>query len=171
MTRPTAQLTGGGAPSLARSLRAMTLGVLHSYSERRDARAAGELGEIDQQYQVTISGSAGQRATWQAQEVIFDVPFIDGSDDRDPDFLYPLFTYGTVVKTGSRLVLVCNVTGWNVDEDYVRGCTLEIGVFRPPPGGVAEFAAELHLNFQGWGAPSPPDPDAEAEAGGAPIGG
>src|SRR5437868_6314599 len=83
------------APALARSLRAMTLGVLHSYNERRSSDEADALGEIDQQYQLTVTGKASEKAVWQTLKMDFDTPFIDGSDDRDPDFLYPLFTYGT----------------------------------------------------------------------------
>jgi hypothetical protein len=157
-------LSGGTpAPALARSLRAMTLGVLHSYSERVEEREDDALGEIDQQYQLTLSGKASAKAVWQNLDVDFDTPFIDGSDDRDPDFLYPMFTYGTVVTKGSRLVLVCNVTKWRTDGEYVVGCTIEIGVFRPTGGGVGEYKAELHLNFQGWASPNPPEPDIEAE--------
>jgi hypothetical protein len=155
--------SAGGA--LARSLRAMTLGTLKSYNDRRDSFEADTIGEIDQQYQVTIAGEAGPQVVWNELVVAFDAPFIDGREDRNAPFQYPMFTYGTVVLQGSRLVVVCNVIKWNVLEDYVRGCTLEIGVFRPQGGGVGDYRGELHLNFEGWGAPNAGETDAESEVG------
>jgi hypothetical protein len=158
MTRPIHYGVGSGGAALASSLRAMTLGTLQAYNERQAARETDGIGEIDQQFQLTIAGKAGPKAIWETTEVPFDAPFIDGSEDRNAPFLYPLFTFGSVVTQGSKLVIVCNVTAWHTDEDYVNGCTIEIGIFRPAGGGIGDFAGELHLNFQGWGAPEAPEP-------------
>jgi hypothetical protein len=161
----------GATPStLARSLRAMTLGTVKSYNDRRDQYAAEALGEIDQQFQVTLSGGlgglGGGTAAWGELELAFSVPFVNGSEDRSVPFAYPLVTYGSVVTSGGPLMVACNVKRWKVDEDYVLGATLEIGVLRTDGGGdYGVYAGELHLNFQGWGAPNPPEADIEGMAG------
>lgn len=169
MTRPTMILSGGGGggDALGRSLRALTLGTLQAYSARQADYDANGLGEVDQQFQIDVSGTATTESKWQELDVIFDSPFVQSPyEDRQEalPFEMPLFTYGVVVTKGSRLVVICNVIQWHADGDYVGGAKLEVGVFRPAGGGgVGEFKAQLHLNFEGWGGTNPPEPDADSD--------
>lgn len=164
---------GGAGGALARSIRALTVGSLQSYNERQNDYASNAIGEIDQQYQLALTGTIEEDAVWVEDVVIdFEAPFINGTEDRNVPFLYPHFTYGTVVPGKLKLVVTCNVVEWTFEYDpeevgvavaapsYVHGCKIEIGVFRPDDKtDVQDFKIELHLNFQGWGSQNTAEPN------------
>jgi hypothetical protein len=163
---------GGAGGALARSIRALTVGSLQSFNERQSTYQRDAIGEIDQQYVLKISGTIEEDAVWvEDVAVTFEAPFINGTEDRNVPFLYPHFTYGTVVPGKLKLVVTCNVVEWIYEYDtdadggvgnpeYVRGCTIEVGVFRPDDQtDLANFTVELHLNFQGWGGTQPDEPN------------
>jgi hypothetical protein len=150
--------------TIARSIRAMTIGTIKASNDRRDRYTTDGIGEIDQQVQITVTGKVGASITWGELDIAFTTPFINGSEDRDSPYTRPLFTYGSVVTSGGPLMMVCNVKRWKVDEDYVLGAKLEIAIWAPG-GYIRDYQGELHANFQGWGAPRQPEPDTEGVTG------
>jgi hypothetical protein len=77
------------------------------------------------------------------------------------------------VTKGKNFVVACNVLQWQFDPEsegeFVVGATVEVGVFRPDEAGdVADFAIEVHLNFEGWAGMNAPE-DPENDGSGSPV--
>jgi hypothetical protein len=164
-------MTGVRTHALIRSIRAMTVGTVADHQAMRDRIAELGLQELDQQYQLTITGriDAGQALDMETT-VTFDAPFIDGYDQRHSYLTDPLFTYGSIVTSGPPMLVSCHVRKWLIDDEQWTGAQLQIVLLYPgviPTGGGAiatevidsrvPFAGEIHLNFQGYGPPEPDD--------------
>lgn len=147
--------------ALSRSLRALSIGAIRAFDDTRNAAARDGLGELDHQFQAPISGVAGGVAAYAQLEVLFAAPLIEARDSRHPDFADPLFTYGAVVKRGPGVFVSCAVRRWLETDGYYEGAIVEVGVCRPGAMDSQRFAGEVHLNFQGFGAPSGDEDDGE----------
>jgi hypothetical protein len=152
------QPSAGGAGAIARSIRAMTIGTLQSYNQRRATYEGAAIGEVDQQYQLALTGQVERDAKWIEQVVIFDTPFINGTEERDVPFLYPHFTFGSVVTKGKNFVVACNVLQWQFDPESEGEFVV----------GATDFAIEVHLNFEGWAGMNAPE-DPENDGSGSPV--
>lgn len=149
----------GGAPvsrvatgALTRSLRAMTVGVMHSHQEAVERYDANRLGELDQQFQIPVSGTAGVAGAWVEVDLDFEAPMIDAYDERQSPYSDPLFTCGVVQTRGEPAFFTAQVRRWIIKDELYVGATLAIGVFRP--SGDGPFSGEIHANFQGYGSPT-----------------
>lgn len=135
--------------SLQRSMVRLTVGVARSMRarERRD-REMG-LAEMEEQFQVEISGNATTGLVWASQELSFDCSFHYAPGQRDSELDRPQFWFGAVVSPAVLVTAV--VTAWTVDEDTgaTIGATVAIGVMAAGPGA---YAGHVHLTFQGYGA-------------------
>jgi hypothetical protein len=115
-----------------------------------------DAGETEQQFKVTVSGTAGSDAMdWQEGAIAFDDFFYPGQDRRDSSFETPLFTYGVEMQSPVPVILTVVVTGWVADSDgTVSGVKLAFGAYVVGVDDDVKFDAVVHLNFQGWAAPA-----------------
>ena len=107
------------------------------------------LAEVDQQFQVDISGVAYDTPAFVTTEIAFDFPFHYAPGQRDSDLERPHFTYGTEVDGPAMLTV--SVTAWEIDAAtgaYI-GATVQISALSATELG---FNGKVHLNFQGVSA-------------------
>lgn len=157
--------------ALQRSLQAITIGSIEATHKRRDEYADAALQEIDQQFQVPISGTAtpGEVAAG-IIDCEFAAAMIDAYDERQAPFTAPTFTSGFVLTSPEPVILTAAVQRWFVrDEAYYYGARVRVFVWTPPIDWLlrqpAKFAGELHMNFQGYGMPVVDEPDTGAAQG------
>lgn len=144
--------------AIHRSLSTMAIEIHRSVERKRASNAAEALQEVDQQFQIDISGEANGWS-WGAIEFKFEQTFYDAPAQRDADLEEPMFTFGSVISSGPPLVVTAHVSKWTRDgQDNFTGATVRFGVWNPAQQ-AARFAGRLHLNFQGFSAPSDPDED------------
>lgn len=155
---------GVNTNALSRAVRSLSIGAIRAYDQDARSYDATALGEIDHQFQVPISGEAGGIASWALLEVEFGAYLLDARDERNSDYADPLFTYGSRISKGPPVVVACNVRRWVEEDGYYSGAVVEVGVFRPGAADSQGFAGEVHLNFQGYGAPSDESDDGEDES-------
>lgn len=141
-----------------RSLGALAIEINRAIERKRFEIERERLAEIDQQFQVEISGRAGGM-TWKSVNLAFDETFYDAPAQRDGDLEEPLFTYGSVIDKGQPVMISAHVSFWRVDQQgNITGATIRIGCFDPTNSGKS-FSGRLHVNFQGFAAPDDPDED------------
>lgn len=159
---PLADHSSGGAKSgaLARSLQAMTFGAIRASDVRRADYERDRLGEIDQQFQLPISGTATTEPQFAEVTVDFAAPFIDAYDERQSPYSDPTFTFGLHVPTAEVFFSVLLRT-WVLKDEFYRGATIAVAAWSP--NASAKFSGFVHLNFQGYGTPY----DDEADEGDA----
>lgn len=147
--------------ALSRSLRALSLGAIRAFDDAKAIAERDGLGELDHQFQCPISGDAGGIATYAQLEVTFAAPLIEAKNSRQSDYADPLFTYGAVIRRGPGVFVSCAVRRWIEEDGYYSGAIVEVGVCRPGAADAEGFAGEVHLNFQGFGAPTGDEDDGE----------
>lgn len=138
--------------ALHRSLRAMTVGLVQSHQREVDEYDGNRLGELDQQFQIPVSGHATSAGAWVEVELEFDTPMLDAYDERHSPYSDPHFTFGVVQTRGEPVFLTAQVRRWRLKDELYVGVVLAIGVFRP--SGDGPFTGEIHANFQGYGSPT-----------------
>lgn len=122
-----------------------------------------ELGEIEQQIQVAITGEAAATIAWATVDVTFDVEFLDATDQRYSNLTEPQFTHGTVLTTTEPVVISACVVLWSRDDrGVIVGATVAIGAHNP--GATTGYTGTAHLTFQGYGSipNEPADPTFES---------
>jgi hypothetical protein len=151
--------------SIHRSLSTMAIEVNRAVARKSAANAVESLGEVDQQFQADIGGTAGGWA-WETVELDFEETFYDAPAQRDADLDEPTFTFGSVIVTGPPMMVTAHVSKWKRnDEDNFTGAFVRVGVWNPAstadqdPATFERFTGRVHLNFQGFAAPSDPDED------------
>lgn len=120
-----------------------------------------ELGEIEQQLHVAITGEAGANIAWANLDVTFDVEFLDAVEQRYSNLTEPLFTYGASMTTADPVVVSACLLLWATDDrGVITGATVAIGVHSPGPTTFA-YTGKAHLKFEGFGSipNEPADPD------------
>jgi hypothetical protein len=144
----------GMIDDLPRVMQNLTIGVVRETQERERRALALGLQEIDQQFQIPVSGSAGTTIAWSSAAVGFDYPFAYAPGMRDSDLDVPQMTYGAVIESGTPVVLTAVVTDWTREptDDSITGATLQIGAYSPGAAAAIDFGAFLHVTFQGYGA-------------------
>lgn len=145
-------MSAGGVHTgaLLRSIRAMTFGAIDANAVLRDNRARDGLGEIDQQFQLPISGFANETLAFTEVELDFAAPFLDGYDERQSPYSDPTFTYGLHMKKGDAIFSVLLRRYVVKHENYV-GAVIAVGAYCPV--NTSKFEGFIHLNFQGFGTP------------------
>lgn len=148
--------------AIHRSLGKLAISVQKASDRRRAEKAAEGLAEVDQQFQVDLSGRAGE-LTWQTVTIDFDEMFVDASGQRDADLDEPHFTYGATMQKGPPLIISAHVSDWATDaQGNFTGAAVRIGVWNPLAIAQTEgelgspFLARLHVNFQGFSVPHDP---------------
>jgi hypothetical protein len=86
------------------------------------------LGEIEQQFQLPIEGSAGEVIGW------FEIKLSSTSSSTTPPtahvpYTLPHFTYGSVIESAAPALITACVREWDIDDvDTVSGAKVAIGV-------------------------------------------
>lgn len=155
-----------------RSIRALTIGSIIASDRRRQLDRDEAMQELDQQFQLPISGVATAVPVWQDVEIAFDVTLLDAPDMRETPYSEPLVTHG--VFCADDVFVTVAVAAWIRDEQQnFAGARVRIGVvafFEDPvlmPTFTAQavapvettrrFRGDIHLNFSGFGSPDFPD--------------
>lgn len=150
-------MSGAKTGALVRSIEAMTAGVLRNANAARDRYALLSLGEIDQQFHLPVSGVATQQTSIRVIEVVFDAPFIDAYDERQSPYEDPTFTSGVYMRKGDGVFFAVSVRQWVVQDGFYTGAVVAVAAYVPT--GTQQFVGEIHLNFQGYGAPAGDESD------------
>lgn len=146
--------------AIHRSLSTMAIEIHRSVERKRAANAAEALAEVDQQFQVDIAGKAAG-LTWITVELDFDETFYDAPAQRDSNLEEPMFTHGASLTSGPPVIVIAHVSKWKLDpQGNFTGAFVRVGVWNPTDAASApRFTGRVHLNFQGFSAPSNPDED------------
>lgn len=140
--------------ALNRSIRALTIDGIRALDKRREMLGFDAMGEIEQQFQLEIEGSAGAIIAWSEVNVAFHVDFYSAADLRDSPYTVPHFTFGAVLTGGAPALISACVREWDIDDtDTVHGAKVAVGVCNPGATQATRFDGYLHLTFQGYGAP------------------
>jgi len=146
MTRPAGQLD--------RALAAITLEVFQDNKRRNHILSDGYTGEFEQQFQVAVSGTAGNVWGFVDQAFAFEYPFLWAPLQRRSDFKTPHFRCGIeLTNPQPTLVLLhAHVIGWvQSPEMWVIGANVRFAVCAPTVTTTAvAYAAIAHLAFQGY---------------------
>jgi hypothetical protein len=151
-------MPGAHTNSLDRAMNALTIGTVKDLAALEEQRRLDGLQEVEEQYQILVSGNAEEFAAWQYVEVRFGLVFIDGTGQRDSDLVRPHFTYGAEMFTATPVALQATVMEWVTNNrNETIGAKLAIGVMATDV--ATRFRAALHAAFQGWGQPANTFPD------------
>lgn len=155
-------MTQGGLDKLGESMKSLTIGVVRGIEGRRLENALEGLREIEHQVKLEIDGRGEEFPVWSEVEVAFDVDFVQASGQRDSPYDRPHFTYGAVITKGGPVGIHCCVLEWKItDREEIVGATVAVGAAATDV--ARRFHGEVHLRFQGYGAP--------ADSYGDPLGG
>lgn len=136
----------------------MTLGSIDRHVRRAATSAFEGLNEIDQAFQIPVSGFASDTMSWTDLELKFEAPLLDAPENRRSQYADPTFTFGVV--TSALVFIMPNVALYQkTDENTTTGVLMRIGVLALAPAAPGDvlvepvpFKGEVHLNFQGYGA-------------------
>lgn len=140
-----------------RSMNALSFGTVRDISERKDKLDKTRLSERDQQFQFAVRGDAFPNGiAWSFIDLKFRVEFVNATGQRDSPYVVPTFTYGARIRTPNPVMLSVAVMRWEQDDrETIQGCRLAVGVL----GDFVAFRADVHANFQGFGAPREDEED------------
>jgi hypothetical protein len=146
MTRPAGQLD--------RALQALTLDIHADSARRRHMLSDGYSGEFEQQFQVNISGTAGNVWGFVDQAFSFEFPFLWAPLQRRSDFKTPHFRCGIELTnpTPTLVLLHAHVIGWTQSpETWIIGANVRFAVCAPSVTTTAvAYNAIAHLAFEGY---------------------
>lgn len=137
-----------------RAMGELTHGAAISRESNRALLAVDALQEIIHSFQLPIAGTAptlGSASAWGTVDIVFDVEFVDATEQRDSPFVEPNFEYGAVLDV--PVMLTACVTAWlraDGRPTSIIGATVAFGVL----GNGEVFKGHLHCSFQGYGAAS-----------------
>jgi hypothetical protein len=143
--------------------RAVSIEHVQALEERRERLGFDLLQELEQQFQIVISGSAGTTLAWTSRTLEFDVEFINAVNQRYSNLTEPHFYYG--VKVAQLVLVTVNVSSYVIDDrDIITGANINIGVVAPGTAFAVAFGGRVDLTFQGFGAPVEyPQPDTDVD--------
>jgi hypothetical protein len=156
--------------AINRSIRTRTIDTTRALEARRAMLGYDALGEIEQQFQLPMEGTAGDVMGWFEIRLKFDVEFYNAPDSRMSPYTLPHFTYGYVITTPTPVLVAACVREWTLDDiDTVSGAKVAIGTCNPglsqtpdtAPVVAVPFAGYMHLTFQGFGAPAENNSDVD----------
>lgn len=148
----------GGA--LARSLNALTVGVVKAREAREEQLAPLRLGNIIQALQVPLSGKVAEKPQRIEIPVSWPYPFVYAPAQTDSNLELPHFAPGIELLSPSPVIIIAQLHGWTRnDEEWTTGATVGVTAWIPGAKKKQEFTALLHLTFTGYGAPSEDEDD------------
>jgi hypothetical protein len=151
-------MPGARTNQLSRAMDGLTIGAVKDLRRRDEEMAADGLQEMEEQFEIAVSGRAEEFVAWQYAVLKFGLVFIDGTGDRDSELVLPHFTYGCKIDTPTPVGLIAAVMEWNTnDRGETVGCKLAIGLLATDR--ATKFRGSLHATFQGWGQPASTFPD------------
>lgn len=151
-------MPGADTNQLHRAMDAITIGAVKDLRRLDEQREAEGLQEVEEQFQIIVSGRAEEFTEWQFAEIKFGLVFIDGTGQRDSELTTPHFTYGSEMLSPTPVALQAAVMEWlQNDRGETVGAKLAISVLATD--NATRFRAALHATFQGWGQPSSAFPD------------
>jgi hypothetical protein len=128
------------------------LGPIKQVEHRRRETKFDELGEIEQQFQIPVSGFAAGTIASASTTVDFDVEFVPSVNQRYSNLIYPQVYVGIEITTGLPMIQAV-VTGWTTDDrDVISGATVTVSAVRPGATDAVAYVGVVHISFQGWGA-------------------
>lgn len=135
--------------ALHRAVSDLTVGVAHAMRARDQRNREMGFAEVQQQFQVRMSGTATATVAYAITVVEFDYPFYYAPSQRDSDFSRPHFWFGAEASTPISVSAV--VTAWDIDPDNaaIIGASVAVGVLSQTP---VAYTGVLHLTFQGFAA-------------------
>lgn len=122
--------------------------------KRRAMLAPDSLVELEQQFQVPISGIASKIIGFGLTTLTFEVDFFDAPEQRDSSLTAPHFTYGVVAsfEPADGLLVTACVTEWITDaRGAFTGAVVAIGASSGSES-TSEYSGHVHMRFQGYGA-------------------
>lgn len=126
---------------------------------RRGQTAFDELGEIEQQFQFTVSGSGGSIAAASSVDLEFDVEFVNARYQRYSNLSRPQILTGISLDSEVDVFFSVAVTAWTIDDrDVITGATVRVSVVSPGTEAAVPFTGTVHICFQGYGSVSEPSP-------------
>jgi hypothetical protein len=139
--------TGVPEGSIGRLLHDMTVGTIQAIRGKDASDAQGKLREIEQQFQVAISGTAIATPAFTPVTLNFDYPFYYAPAQRDSNLEFPHFLFGS--HTNPAVGIHASVTEWLHDETNgsIIGAVVQVAAI-----GEGAFTGFLHASFQGLGA-------------------
>jgi hypothetical protein len=143
--------------ALERSLKQLTIGVQQTANRRAKGSASESAGEVQQQVQVPLSGTAVLAPIYADAGVTWRMPFLWAPQQRLAPFKVPQFSYGVEFDgPPSGLAIVhASVIGWNHDSrNWITGATIRFVAWAAAadPQASFDFDATVHLTFQGYAA-------------------
>ena len=132
---------------MIRTLQDIQIGAPLAMQQRLARNAELDLHEIDLQYQVAISGTAGTTPGWGEVVIEFEWEFHYAPSQRDSELEIPHFWWGAYIPTGGPVAVQACVTEWeqDLDTDAITGAVVSLAAL----GAGEEFNGWAHLSFQG----------------------
>lgn len=148
--------------AIARVSSQFTTEPVVALDRRREELGYDALGEVEQQFQLPITGHASEYIAWTDVEILFDVEFYNAPNQRNVPYSVPQFLTGGVVESNEPVVVTAVVRQWlrkPDDADTIVGARVSVSVQAPPEVGyenqlrVVPYRGYVHVAFQGFGAP------------------
>lgn len=137
---------------LENALTGITIGTIKNLQRAEEQAEKDGLREREEQFQITVSGTAEEFAGWQTAEIRFGTAFVDATGNRDSELTQPHFTYGAKLDTPIPVGLVAVVMEWvTTERNETIGCVIAIGVLSTDQ--ATRFKGAIHATFQGFGQP------------------
>lgn len=148
--------------ALERSMHALTFGVAREITTRANKLRETRLEEREQEFQVSIEGSAGTEIAWSDVRLDFAVDFVNATGQRHSPYTEPTFTYGYEIETRTPVMIFACVTKWLKDDrETVTGVELSVGTLSGTSSPI-KFSGALHAIFSGYGAPAEDESDEDS---------
>lgn len=143
--------------AIARSAALMGFRLGHEVYKARHRHDATRLAEVQQQFQLDISGVAGS-GSWVDYDIVFKEVLYYAPTQRANKNEDPQVWWGAVLDSGSAFFSV-HVKEWKLDENAnYKGATVRVGVMQGAYAGEggadgSAFRGTIHITFQGLGVP------------------
>lgn len=138
--------------ALVRSIEAMATTNVRAHYEARARYARVGMGELSQQFHLPISGLATSTVAVQEVEIEFEAPFVDAYDERQSPYIEPTFTTGIYMPTAPNVFFSVCVRKWIEEDGVFTGAIVSVAAFVVT--GAVNYDGEIHLVFEGYGAPA-----------------
>lgn len=136
---------------LDRAMRGLTIGVAKSEQDFLKQSQIEALNEVEEQFQIQVSGRAEEFPIWDSTDVGFDTRFIDATGQRPSPFDKPHMTYGYEITSKEPVGIFVCVLGWKTNKrNECVGAKLAMGVAATDLS--TKFKGAVHVTFQGYGA-------------------
>lgn len=137
---------------LERSFKALRIGAVRDGQELRQRAEEDGLIERDEQFRITVSGTAEEFFAWQEVDIVFSTVFVDATAQRDSPFDRPHISVGSELYTPVPVAVTAVVMSWQTnDRNETLGAKVALGI--SSTDRATKFKGSVHLTFQGFGQP------------------